>query len=76
MTRKEVNSSAQSYLMLGLFHSKFKVLAATKLTVIISPSYVAGRTNNKELLRLVSHFKVNSRLKTPKGISVESMERP
>ena len=63
MTRKEVNSSAQSNLMLDFFHSKFEILAATKLTVVISPSYAAGRTNNIELLRLVSDFKVNSRLK-------------
>ena len=63
MTRKEVNSSAQSNLMLGLFHSKFEVLAATKRTIVIGPSYAAGRTNNIEVLRLVSNFKVNSRLK-------------
>ena len=63
MTRKEVNNTAQSNLMLGLFHSTFEVLAATKLTVIISPSYTAGRTKNIELLRVVSDFKVNSRLK-------------
>ena len=49
-------------------------MIATKLAIIQIKSYAADRASNMELLMLASDFKVNSRLKILKGISVEFME--